>query len=332
MKNVIIIGAGGIGNRHIRGYLKTGRAALHVVEPDDAKRNEVLNEYDIVAGHADISDVGLGDFDLGVICAPAHVHMPLGQACADAGLPFLVEKPLAVTMEGVDELIDTVGRKGIEARVGYVRRSGKELIEMRRQILDGKIGDLKMSYMNASQSYPHARPDYQKTYYAKKAMGGGAILDAASHLIDILIWFFGDPSEVSAMYDQLEIKGVECEDCCLISIRFRNGGMAQITINQFQIPNICTLEMIGTEGNLKLDMSTLMYCDNYETRWEETDYMDGMAPMDVHEARFALQANMMLDAIDGKACHLATLDEARANLRVALAAKESYETKKIIQL
>ncbi len=108
MKKVVIVGAGGIGKRHIRGYLKTGRAELSVVEPDDAKRDEVLGEYDIAAGYADISDADLKGLDLAVICTPAHVHVPLAQACADAGLPFLVEKPLAVAMDGVDKLVETV--------------------------------------------------------------------------------------------------------------------------------------------------------------------------------------------------------------------------------
>lgn len=134
------------------------------------------------------------------------------------------------------------------------------------------------------------------------------------------------------MYDRLELEGVECEDCCLISIRFRNGCMAQININQFQKPNVCTIEVIGTKGNLLLDMSTLKIADDDSGDWQQKDYMDGMDPMDAHEARFALQADMMMNAAEGQPCHLATLEEARTNLRVALAAKESYETKKIIQL
>jgi predicted dehydrogenase len=216
--------------------------------------------------------------------------------------------------------------------VGYVRRSALELMEMRRQIQDGKIGDLRMAYMNASQEFPKYRPDYQTTYYAKTAMGGGCILDAASHFIDLAIWFFGEPLEVCSLYDRLQLTGVEGEDCCLISIRFRNKGLVQLSLNQFQKPNTNTLEVIGTRGNLMLDMATLKFADDDSGVWESKNYMEGLKPMEAHEARFALQANLMLDTIEGKPSHMTTLEEAHLNLKVALAAKQSDTEKRIIRL
>ncbi len=332
MKRVLIIGTGGIGKRHIRGFLKTGRARLSVVEPVAEKRAEVLREYAIESGHGDLGEADLKSFDLAVICAPAHVHVPLGLACVEAGVPFLVEKPLAVTLEGVDALLAKVKEKGLAARVGYVRRSGAEVMEMKRQLAEGRIGDLRMAYMNASQEFPKYRPDYQTTYYARAAMGGGCILDGASHLIDLAIWFFGMPAEVSAMYDRLTLTGVECEDCCLISIRFQSGALVQISMNQFQKPNTNTVEVIGTRGNLMLDLATLKFSGDDSGVWDGKNYMDGLKPMEAHEARFSLQANRMLDVIEGTPSQMATLEEARANLRVALAAKQSDREKRIIRL
>lgn len=332
MKKVLIIGTGGIGKRHIRGFLKTGRAKLWVVEPVEEKRAEVLREYAIEGGYADLARADLPAFDLAVICAPAHVHVPLGLKCAEAGVPFLTEKPLAVTMDGVDALLAKVKEKGIEARVGYVRRSALELIEMRRQILSGKIGALRMAYMNSSQEFTKYRPDYQTTYYAKSAMGGGCILDAASHLIDVAIWIFGEPVEVCSLYDRLHLQGTEGEDCALISIRFKSGCLVQLSLNQFQKPNANTLEVIGTAGNLMLDMSTLKFSDSDSGEWESKNYMEGLLPMEAHEARFALQAKMMLDLLEGKPSHLSTLEEARLTLKVALAAKQSDREKRIIRI
>lgn len=334
MKKVLIIGAGGIARRHIRGFLKTERAALSIVEPDNAKRADVAQTYPIDQSFAHIGEVDVAAYDLGVICAPAHVHMPLGQTCADAGVPFILEKPLAVTMNGVDHLIATVARQGLTARVGYIRRSSPEIIQLREDIANGRIGRLRLCYINMSQEFPKYRPDFQTTYYARPETGGGAILDGASHMIDLLLWTIGEITEVAAMYDQLELPGVEVEDTALISLRFKDGAMAQINMNQFQKPNVATIEMIGTEGNLVLDSATtaLRFANDDSGQWESIEFMDGMGPMEAHEARFALQANCFLDALEGKPCHLATLEEARANLAVALAAKESYRTKRIISL
>ena len=65
--------------------------------------------------------------------------------------------------------------KKIEARVGYVRRVAEEVVALRQQILGGKIGTLRLAYLNSSQEFPKYRPDFQRTYYARPEMGGGAI-------------------------------------------------------------------------------------------------------------------------------------------------------------
>ncbi|WDR06204.1 Gfo/Idh/MocA family oxidoreductase [Devosia rhodophyticola] len=330
-KRVLMIGAGGIARRHLKGYLQTGRAELAIVEPDSDKRSAVAAEFNLAAAHPTLDEVPLAQFDLAVICAPAHVHVPLMRTCAQARLPFLVEKPLSVEREGVDEVVKLVDEQGLLARVGYVRRVGKEVQALRKQLLDGKIGALKLVYMNSSQEFPKYRPDYRETYYARPELGGGAILDAASHLFDLLIWIAGAPDQVMCMYDRLVLEGTQTEDTCLISIRFQSGVMANIVLNQFQKPNVATFEFIGTKGNLQLEQSRLHFADDDSGKWSEThDYMDGMVPTEAHQARFGLQAHAMLDALEGKPCELATLAEARQNLMIAHAAKQSWQQKRII--
>lgn len=333
MRRVLIVGSGGIGRRHIKGFLKTGRASLAVVEPDEGRRNAVLAEFPIEDAYKSIDEANLSSFDLAVICSPAHTHVAIMKRCVAANLAFLVEKPLSVSMDGVDEVCAEVARRGLLARVGYVRRVAEEVRGLRQQILDGKIGSLKLAYLNTSQDFPKYRPDFQRTYYARPEMGGGAILDAASHLFDMLIWLMGRPTDVTCMFDRLVLEGTDTEDTCLVTIRFESGAMANITINQFQKRNAATFEFIGTKGNLLIDHSVLKFTDDDSGQWSEAyDFMEGLVPMEAHQERFAMQANALLDALDGKPCDLATLDEARLNLQVALAAKASWLEKRIVSI
>jgi predicted dehydrogenase len=333
VKRVLIVGSGGIGRRHLKGYGLTGRAALAIVEPDAGRRAEAATLFGITEAYADLRDAPLADFDLAILCAPANHHLPLMRICAEARLPFMVEKPLSVSFDDVDATLALVKAAGIEARVGYVRRVAEEVIALRRQILDGKIGTLRLAYLNSSQEFPKYRPDFQRTYYARPEMGGGAILDAASHLFDMLVWLMGRPTDVSCMFDRLVLEGTDTEDTCLVAIRFESGAMANVTINQFQKRNVAQFEFIGTRGNLMIDHSALKFADDDSGNWAESrDYMDGLVPTEAHQARFRLQADAMLDALEGKPCWLATLDEARDNLRIALAAKQSWLEKRIIAL
>jgi predicted dehydrogenase len=333
MKRVLIIGSGGIGRRHLRGYAATGRVDLAIVEPHAERRAEAEAMFALAGSYASVDEADLSSFDLAVICAPAHLHVPLMLKCAEAKLPFMVEKPLAVTMDGVDAAIEAVAQAGILARVGYIRRIAPEMLTVRQQIRDGKIGALKLVYVNSSQEFPKYRPDFQRTYYARPEMGGGAILDAASHTFDMLIWLMGQPVAVGAMYDRLVLEGTETEDTCLVNVRFASGAMANVTINQFQKPNINQTSFIGTKGNLSLEHSVLSFADDDSGRWKDRhDYMDGLVPTEAHQARFTLQANAMLDALEGKPCSLATLDEARQGLQIALAAKKSWQDRIIVSI
>lgn len=333
LRRVLIVGSGGIGRRHLKGYSLTGRAQLAIVEPDEMRRAEAARAFGLTETYASIDDVDLLSFDLAVICAPAHWHTSLIQRCAGADLAFLVEKPLSVTMDGVEEALALVSSKRLVARVGYVRRVADEVIALRDQIRAGKIGALKLAYCNSSQEFPKYRPDFQSTYYARPEMGGGAILDAASHIFDLLIWMMGKATDVTCMFDRLVLEGTETEDTCLVTIRFESGAMANVTINQFQKRNAATFEFIGTKGNLLLDHSTLSFANDDSGTWKHShDYMQGMVPTETHQQRFRMQADAMLDAIEGKPCWLATLEDARENLRIALAAKRSWLEKRIISL
>src|SRR5690606_38798702 len=105
--------------------------------------------------------------------------------------------------------IEAVKQSGVLARVGYIRRIAPELLAVREGIANGKIGDLRLAYVNSGQEFPKYRPDFQRTYYARPEMGGGAILDAASHTFDMLIWLMGRPVAVGAMHDRLVLQGTE---------------------------------------------------------------------------------------------------------------------------
>ena len=335
MKDVLIIGTGGIGKRHIRGFLKTGRARVSVCEPDAAKRDAVMTDYALDQAHADIADVPLDRYDMAVVAAPAHVHVPIARTLAEAGVPFLLEKPLAVSLDGVDDLIETVRTADLTARVGFVRRVRPWIRKLKADLDSGRIGDVRMASLNGSQDFAKYRPDYQTTYYAHADMGGGAILDCASHFVDLVLWTMGSVREVAAMYDRLVLEGVECEDSLLLNLRMVSGALVNLIINQFQKPNVCTLEFMGTRGNLRVmdGEGRTEFADDDSGRWQNESFLDeAMDPQEIHESLFARQAHEFMDIVDGKPGVLCSLAEAREGLRICLAARESYRTRQIVEV
>lgn len=331
-KRILFVGGGGIGERHIRCFLKTGKVQASLCDTNEDRIHQLEDQYPLNATFTDFAEVPLTDFDGAVIAVPAHLHVSMAVQCAHAGLPFLVEKPLSVNLQGVQELLELIAEKNLYAAVGFVRRSQTSCQKLRELALSGLIGELKMARFNMSQEYPKYRPDYRDIYYARAETGGGCILDAASHAVNLAEWIFGEVQEVVALYDRLVLTGVECEDSTIIVQRFRNNSaLVEIFINQFQRPNMCEIEIIGTSGNIRYQLfggqALITHCADDSNQWEQLH-----SSTCTRDDSFISQAENVLAGIEGNANPPTSVAEAAANLRVLLAAKRSQREGRIISL
>jgi predicted dehydrogenase len=182
-------------------------------------------------------------------------------------------------------------------------------------------GKIKMGRFNSSQDYRKYRPDYQQTYYAKAAEGGGCILDAASHTLNLAQWYFGEVQDVMAMSDRLVFEGVEAEDSAIILIRFADGSLVEVFCNQFQKPNTTEIELIGTKGNLKYiaegQEHKIFFCKDDSNLWQElANYRVG------RDTYYLAQAQDFLAAIRGEREFPTSLLEGKRTLMIALLAKK----------
>ena len=172
----------------------------------------------------------------------------------------------------------------VEARVGYVRRVAEEVVALRE--------NPRRQDRQAAACLPTPRRNFRSTGRISSAPTMHARRwvwrhpDAASHLFDMLIGSWAS-RPMSCMFDRLVLEGTDVEDTCLVNIRFANGAMANVTINQFQKPNVATFEFIGDAGNLMIEHSTLKFADDDSGTWkEQRNYMDGLVPTEAHQARF----------------------------------------------
>ena len=140
MRRVLVVGVGSIGERHVRCFLKTGRAAISICEPKQRLLEEVGNRYEIEHRFADLDAALTRPHDAAVIAVPADSHISMAQRAVDAGLDVLMEKPLSVAMDGVEELLEAVSQKQRMAAVGYVYRAHPSLAAMKQAITSGSLG------------------------------------------------------------------------------------------------------------------------------------------------------------------------------------------------
>jgi predicted dehydrogenase len=316
---VLIVGAGSIGERHLRCFRATGRAEMALVEINEPLHRTIAERYGVAHAFADL-DAALGlDFDVAVIATPAPLHVPQATRLAAAGRHVLIEKPLSTTLDGLDELRQAIRARGVTAAVAYVYRCHPLLAAMRQAIHEGRFGRPVELVAVSGQHFPTYRPAYRSIYYADRTTGGGAIQDALTHVVNAGEWLLGPIDRVVADAAHCVLDGVAVEDT--VHLLARHGPvLASYSLNQHQAPNEMTITVVGERGTARFEL--------HEHRWRwmtepgSAWHEERIEPLE-RDAVFIAQAHAFLDTVEGRREPLCSLEEGIQTLRVNLAALAS---------
>ena len=191
---VLIVGAGSIGERHLRCFLNTSRAEVAFVEVQDELREKIADRYpeaipiSSLEAALEQGSEHQGQLSSAVIATPALFHVEQALLLLKKGVHVLIEKPLSLTLEGIDELVRVAEQSDQIAAVAYVYRANPILQQMRKALNSGQYGKPVELVMTGGQNFPTYRPAYRDTYYRKRETGGGAIQDALTHVVNVGQW------------------------------------------------------------------------------------------------------------------------------------------------
>ncbi|TVM18297.1 hypothetical protein DPQ33_05965 [Oceanidesulfovibrio indonesiensis] len=178
------------------------------------------------------------------IASPNHMHKEHALAMLSEGKHVLCEKPMAVTPEDCEEMVDAAEDNGVLLSVGYHMRHHPELRRLQERFAARHFGPPVEARARMFHAYPAPPP----TWRAKKATSGGwAINDIGTHLIDLLRWFLGEAETVRG---ELATKRfhVEADDHAVVMARFDSGGLGLMECSTGAPGPGFLLEVYGTEG------------------------------------------------------------------------------------
>jgi predicted dehydrogenase len=246
----------------------------------------------------------------------------MAQKAVDAGLNVLIEKPLAVSVDGVDELKTSIERRELICGIAYVLRSHPSLAAMKDAIHSGEYGSPVQVYVTAGQHFPSFRPAYSQTYYYSRATGGGAIQDAMTHLTNATEWLVGPITRVIADAAHRVLPDVDVED--VVHFIARHGTvLGSYSLNQFQSPDEVTITVVCEKGTLRYEghKDRMRAMKSPGSSWDDHPAVD----LD-RDSLFIKQAHSFLDALEGHAKLLCSLGEGVQSLHVNLALLESISS------
>ena len=223
---VAVIGAGVIGRAHAQALMGLPRCRLAaIVDPTDAARS--------FAGSLDVPWFGdvatlleTAKPDAAIVATPNATHRALTITFLAAGVPVLVEKPIASTVEDAEAIVQATARTGIPVLVGHHRRHNPIIRRAKAVIEEGLLGRLTNVSILSAFFKP---PEYFDLAWRRQA-GGGPILINLIHEIDLVRHLCGEVVSIQAVASNA-IRGFEVEDTAAVLLRLANGALVTISLS-----------------------------------------------------------------------------------------------------
>ncbi|UCH24874.1 MAG: Gfo/Idh/MocA family oxidoreductase [Trueperaceae bacterium] len=224
--SLAVVGAGLIGRSHIDTIERSRHCVLSaVVDTSPQARSASGKRVPLFSTLEDLLSVSRPD---GIIIAtPNSVHVEQGLACLEAGIPCLIEKPVAETVDEGLELLEAETRSGIPILIGHHRAHSPIMLEAQRIVESGRLGTLVAVSGHATfykpDSYFDAAPWRTKP-------GGGPILINLIHEVHNLRMLCGEIHSVQALASN-ETRNFPVEDTVAIILRFESGALGTFLLS-----------------------------------------------------------------------------------------------------
>jgi len=270
-----LIGCGRISKNHFDAIRKVDGLSLAAVCDIDAERARRAGEEQGVPSYRAIDDMlraGEGEtpFDVVAVCTPSGLHSAHGAAAARARKHVITEKPMAISLTQADELVHACDDAGVQLFVVKQNRLNPPIQLLKRAVDKGRFGRIYMANVTVRWQRP------QEYYDAEPWRGtwefdGGAIMNQASHYVDLIQWLVGPVESVLAK-TATQARRIEAEDSGVGLVKFRSGALGVIEVNVLTYPRNLegSITVLGERGSVKIGGTAVNRVDH----WLFADYDD----------------------------------------------------------
>jgi predicted dehydrogenase len=210
--HLAVIGLGSIGRRHLR-LARELRPEMRITVVRSGTGKAVPEE-----NLADTVLYGLEDalargVQAAVLASPAVCHLSQAASLLRSGVHVLVEKPLSHSTDGIDEVLQAWKQSGLVGMVGYCLRHDAAALKFKEMLETQTCGRLMHVRVECGSFLPdwRADQDFRQSVSAKRALGGGVLLEL-SHELDYIRWFFGPMKSVTAVLLNSGSLGLDVEE------------------------------------------------------------------------------------------------------------------------
>jgi predicted dehydrogenase len=311
-----LIGCGRISQLHLQTIANQPKVKLVAVADIDEKLAKSAGEAFKVPAY---TDAGLlfknARPEAVVLCTPPDTHRALTESALEAGAHVLCEKPLTLSVEDAEAMVQASEEAGKVLMMASKFRYVADIVRTKGIIESGILGELVL-FENEFCS----RVDMKRRWNAKKDVaGGGVLIDNGSHSVDIFRYLVGPIEDLQALHGK-SWQQLEVEDTCHLHLRGVDGTMGSIDVSwSIHKENPHYIHIYGTAGTLEVGWKGSRYRQS-----EKLDWISFGTGYDKFQAVGAQLANFV-DTITGKAEPVITTVDAIESVRVIQSAYRAAE-------
>lgn len=255
-----LIGCGRIAVNHMKAAINNELEIVAVCDVLEEKMEELLAKYGL---EKDESIKRYTDYkkmveelqpELASIATESGLHAEIALYCIEKGVNLIIEKPMAMSIEDANKIIDLAEKKNVKVSACHQNRFNVAIQKLRKAVESGRFGKL-------SHGSIHVRWNRNAGYYEQAPwrgtweQDGGTLMNQCIHGIDLLRWMMGDEiEEIYGATRQQFHDYLEAEDVGMAVIKFKNGAIGTIegTTNVFPKNLEETLYIFGENGTVKI--------------------------------------------------------------------------------
>ncbi|MSQ95289.1 MAG: Gfo/Idh/MocA family oxidoreductase [Gemmataceae bacterium] len=351
MLGVGIVGCGMIARFHVRALNDIpGTRVVAVFDQIPASaaklQQENREQWNIQCDTAPDLDTMLKrkDVDIIIITTPSGSHMEPAVAAANAGKHVVVEKPMEITKERCDRIIDACDKNKVQLCTIFPSRFGDANVAMKAAVAAGRFGRLTLGETTCKwwreQSY-YDQGGWRGTWALD---GGGALMNQAIHNVDLLLWMMGDVIQIMGFTAMLAHERIEVEDTAVAALRFKNGALGVIQATTSIWPGYPkTIAIHGDQGSAVIEQDDLLRWDFKTPKPDDDAIRQRFAqkvgasggssnPAAISHIGHARQLTDFVESIQNKRAPLVDGREGRKAVEVILAIYASGKSGKPVEL
>ncbi len=247
---IAIVGCGAVARRaHIPALLEAGfeiKVCCDLSEAAARKAAKQAKAKWATSLHEALSE----KVDVVDVCTPPSSHHKIALEALSAGIPVVIEKPIALSYSEAREMAEEADRRGLGLAVVHNHRYAPPLARLKKLIEEGKLGRLLHLSAELAQELPFRWS--KSTWQFTSAEGGGVLFNVGVHLADILLWLGGPAEPIAAIGGDLT-REMGAENHVVAMLEFESGASGLLAVSWIAGGFRHRIEAIGTAATAAVD-------------------------------------------------------------------------------